>query len=777
MKGLNKFSILLLFSIYFVTSQFSLAQTDQWKGKWISLHSKPDSTNSWICYRKDFTLDKTPSKAVAKIAVDTKYWLWVNGKQIIFEGGLKRGPNPDDTYYDEADLTKFLRKGKNNISILTWFFGKDGFSHKNSGKAGLLFQCIDKDIEIISDGSWKVLTHPSFGTCGKPMPNYRLAESSLKYDARTDPGEWYSDNFDVSGWKNCVEIGIPPVKPWNNLQLRPIPQWKNYGLNNYRNKNKFPFIADGGVIVCELPANMQVTPYLSIEAEAGQVIDIRTDDFNGGGEPNVRAEYITKKGGQDFECYGWMNGHKILYTIPNGVKVLKLMYRQTGFNTEFAGSFKSNDEFLNNLWKKAQRTLYITMRDNYFDCPDRERALWWGDAVNEGGEAYYALSVSSHSLFRKGMYELINWQRQDSVIFSPVPAGNWKTELPSQMLASVGYAGFWNYYLNTGDVKPLKDLFEGIKKYLAKYKLKEDGTVVYRPGDWAWGDWGDNVDVMLLENEWYYYALRGAYEMAGAIGNKKDSIDFRGRADKFKAAFNKAFWNGTEYRHVEYKKLTDDRAQALAVVSGLAEKEKFEPVFKVLQSTEFASPYMEKYVLESLFIMGKVEYGIERMKKRFGPMVNNKEYTTLFEGWGIGKEGFGGGTYNHAWSGGGLTILSQYLCGIAPIEPGYKRISIIPHPGSVKQAEAVAATVKGKISSAFLNEQNRFVLTVSIPVNTRGVIGIPDRGVKAIKLGGIIIWENGKFIPDSRVEKSELTKEGYALFNVKPGSYRFEAVK
>ena len=40
-------------------------------------------------------------------------------------------------------------------------------------------------------------------------------------------------------------------------------------------------------------------------------------------------------------------------------------------------------------------------------------------------------------------------------------------------------------------------------------------------------------------------------------------------------------------------------------------------------------------------------------------MLSYKDYTTLFEGWGIGQEGFGGGTINHAWSGGPLTLLSQ----------------------------------------------------------------------------------------------------------------------
>lgn len=52
------------------------------------------------------------------------------------------------------------------------------------------------------------------------------------------------------------------------------------------------------------------------------------------------------------------------------------------------GSFACDDDFYNELWKRSARTLYITMRDNYMDCPDRERAQWWGDEVNELGEAF-----------------------------------------------------------------------------------------------------------------------------------------------------------------------------------------------------------------------------------------------------------------------------------------------------------------------------------------------------------------------------------------------------
>ena len=67
-------------------------------------------------------------------------------------------------------------------------------------------------------------------------------------------------------------------------------------------------------------------------------------------------------------------------------------------------------------------------------------------------------------------------------------------------------------------------------------------------------------------------------------------------------------------------------------MSGLADKEKYPALIKVLKQNEHASPYMEKYVIEALFRMGENYYGMERMKRRFAEMVNDSEHTTLYEG-------------------------------------------------------------------------------------------------------------------------------------------------
>lgn len=131
------------------------------------------------------------------------------------------------------------------------------------------------------------------------------------------------------------------------------------------------------MIIASLPYNAQVTPYIKLQASQGMKIDIRTDNYRGGSAPNVFAEYITKEGVQEFETYGWMNGHQVYYKIPKGVKVLDVRFRETGYDTAFRGSFSCSDTFYNTLWSKSLRTLYITMRDTYMDCPDRERSQWW----------------------------------------------------------------------------------------------------------------------------------------------------------------------------------------------------------------------------------------------------------------------------------------------------------------------------------------------------------------------------------------------------------------
>jgi len=736
----------LILAVLLCLPYFTQAQNVKWKAKWITSADCKNAPNTWLTYRKEISIEQKPLHAIANIAVDSKYWLWINNKLIVFEGGLKRGPNPNDTYYDRIDIAPNLKDGKNTIIALVCYFGKDGFSHKSSGKAGLLFDCQAPFLSILSDKTWECGIVKAYETAGDPPPNYRLSESDILYDARMDMEDPQSAANSHIIMSHAVELGLAGSSPWNNLVLRPIPFWKNSGIKSYSNIENSSSTTTDTLIGC-LPYDAQVTPFFKIDAPAGQKIIICTDNylFHNGGEANIRGEYITKNGVQQYENLGWLNGQKVYYIMPKGIKVLKLGYRETGYATELTGSFTSSDPFLNTFWEKAQRTLYLTMRDSYMDCPDRERAQWTGDATNESGETYYALSRSSDQLTKKWLHELVNWQKADSSIYAPVPSGSWTSELPDQSAASVGYYGLWNYYLNTGDKKTFADLYSGVKRYVDKWKLNDTGTIVMPKAGWIWGDWGDNRDILVIYNSWYYLAVKGLQKMAVELGKTGDATKYTDIMANFKVSYNQQFWNGSAYRDPVYKGETDDRAQALAVVSGLADKAKYAAILKVLQTEEHASPYMEKYVFEAMFKMGYEKEALKRFRNRFEKMVDNTQFSTLFEGWGIGKDGFGGGTVNHAWSGGGLTVLSQYLCGIAPIEPGYRLFHILPQPGDIHSASTELISIAGKITTGFINNTGKFVLTATVPAGTKVIMGLPGKNYRKIMLNGTVIWENGKY--------------------------------
>ena len=649
----------------------------------------PGAPGSWTIFSKSFTLKSADAPVFMQIAADSKYWLWVNGELNVFEGGIKRGPTPTDTYVDVFTSLKGLKPGRNKIDILLWYFGKDGFSHKSRPVAGIdVLLRIGKQ-EIMSDGSWKALKHPAYYVPLEEKPNFRLSESNIGYDG-VKHIEFWKPGFVTSSWPDAVVVN-PADAQWGKYVPRPIPQWKDSGLKPYTRVEQ-----KDSVWIAYLPYNAQVTPYLRVKSPRGKEIDIRTDNYNGGSEKNVYARYRTRNGVQSYESLGWMNGHQVIYTIPRDVKVLELAYRETGFNCELDGAFSCADTFYMSLWKKAQRTLYITMRDSYMDCPDRERAQWWGDVVNELGEAFYAMDANAHQLTRKGILELAHWQRADSTLYAPVPSGSWNKELPMQMLASVGYYGFWTYFMGTGDTATIKEVYPFVQRYMHKWTLNEEGLVVPRKGGWSWGDWGKNQDMELLFSLWYDIALDGYNRMSRLLSNTEEASWAARCSSKLRDSFHKKYWNGKYYISPEHKGEPDDRAQALAVVSGIAPAENYPLLRSFFKETYHASPYMEKYVLQALCQMGYSTDALDRMKLRYAAMVASP-LTTLWEGWDIGSRTYGGGTYNHAWSGGSLTILSQYIGGISTQEPRFKRFEVNPQLGSLRSLCVTVPTVFGVI--------------------------------------------------------------------------------
>ena len=714
-------------------------ESRQWKGQYITHEYHQSRPNTWMIWRKTAQIEKVPGSVKARIATDSKYWLYINGTLAVFEGGLKRGPEPGASYYDEVEIAPYLHEGDNTIAVLTWYFGLNGFSHVSSGTAGLLFEAEGDGVEILSDLTWQGKVYGAYGETGDPRPNYRISESNIRFDAREEIEGWYLPEFDG-------KLGsVMPIDVENSslgkLVKRPIPQWKDYGLQPYESQEW-----KGDTLVCKLPYNCQCTPYIKLKSDGeGKLVSIMTDVHTIDRQSHtVRCELITRSGEQAYENFGWFNGHEVWYIVPEGVEVEEVKYRETGYGCDFTEPFTCNDTFFSELWKRAQRTLYITMRDNYMDCPDRERGQWWGDAVNELGEAYYSLSPESAQLGFKALNEIFSWQKRSGVLYSPVPAGNWNKELPCQILATTGWYGIYTLCYYGDDFSMALKHYDRLRRYLHEvWQTDSDGLAILRHGGWFWGDWGEHKDQLLLQNTWYYLALKSERELALRFGKDKDVEEISQMMRKIEANYDKRFWTGSCYRSPEYDGETDDRGNALAVVSGLASKDKYPQLKKVLTTEYHASPYMEKYVLEALFAMDAADEGLDRMRKRYEVMVNYPGLTTLPENWidetrklepGEPMIHAFSGTYNHGWTGGPLTILSQKVCGVEPTSPGFKTFRVRPQMGYLKQAGCHVSSVCGEIAVNILRKgKSKLVVEVTVPEGTSAEVVFP--GGKTVVLG------------------------------------------
>lgn len=103
--------IILTTVIFFIKKNNKLIQSQEVQENLANyIWDNSTENNTWMCFRKTFHIDKNEIKDIgAQIAVDSKYWLYINGEMVIREGALKRGETPDSIYYDEVDLSRLFK--------------------------------------------------------------------------------------------------------------------------------------------------------------------------------------------------------------------------------------------------------------------------------------------------------------------------------------------------------------------------------------------------------------------------------------------------------------------------------------------------------------------------------------------------------------------------------------------------------------------------------------------------------------------------------------------
>lgn len=730
-----------------------------WTANWIWTESCAE--DSYVAFRKTFTLEQAVPTATAFISAADKYVLWVNGELVVLDGSLKRGPTPYDSYYDTVELTN-LKQGENTIALLVAFNGRSGDGSivpvlvdeegDEYTQAGLIFELDAGGTTICSDSSWKAARHTGYKnrvTAGADYPGYSqssmLAERNVYFDARDDLGDFMAEGYNDSEWEDATPVSKAGDLPFGDLYSAMIQPIRFQDIVDFSNSASYvgtPLTQDT-TLVLDLPGNIQFTPYFELEAPAGKKLTFYTDTYTDKQElPNFKDTYVTAEGTQRYENYPWRSGSKLIIEAEAGVTFTRLGYRASGFNGEQVGSFTSSDPGLDQLWQESLNTLAICMRDTYMDCPERERGPYMGDASNEIDAALYSYDQGGLDLTKKAILACVAWTRTDGAIPSRAPSVK-PQEIPNQSL--IFMTSVYHYWLHSGDRETAEAYCNAFLNYLRLVEM-ENGLPVYRDGSWTWDDWGDRIDTQLLQTGIYYYALNVTKSLADDLGITEGTEFLAERMDSMRENWRAVYYTEEGFKSPD-SKYVDDRANAMLALSGLVGEKDWPLITDVIMSTYQASPFIEKYVLEALCVMGRIDLALQRMRDRYAPMLND-EYDTLWET-------FDGetGTVNHGWTAAPLYILSKYAAGIRPTQAGFEAYEIAPG-NELDSFHCTVWTPKGEITAELETAAAEKTLTVTA-IDAAGTILVPEgMGTDLIVSGGdceidgnrISVAQAGKYV-------------------------------
>ena len=534
-------------------------------------------------------------------------------------------------------------------------------------------------------------------------------------------------------------------------------QMKDYGLKHYVRLSKaLPHMEDRSWrLVCKMPYNCQSQPWIRVKGRGGEQLQ-----FN---STNPLVQYLTptetctlSPGRHDYEAKNWVSGEGSVYTIPAGVTVEDVQYRETGFPTSVTGSFECSDPDFNTLWNRAARTAYLCMRDHFYDCPDRERVGFWGDGTPELDQCFYIFDSNSHRLCR----DLVRRKLEP-------------TFYPGQHLEFLGEYGLWFYYMQTGDLDSLRAVYPATKNFLLKtYAFGNKGT---------WFDWGKDIkDTSVIENCFEYIDLGTLEKIAKVTGHAADIPEIEARRAAIQASFNQKYWKGKWYQSSDVA-TPDDRANAMAVNAGLAEPEKWESIYRnVLSTTTYSSSFFDRWVVEALCKMGKQEKALARMSTRYRTMIQSP-ITTLWEHydrwWASWIDAFDeGSSLNHGWNPPAI-VLSKDIAGIQPTEPGWTQFEVMPGEAHLTSIKVVVPTVKGKIPVEIAKSGTEYRVTVTAPAGTTAIVGIPMGSfsrLDSISANGRLVWD-GQYARGPKGVKAVGIEDDYVKFSVPTGTWSFIA--
>ncbi len=359
------------------------------------------------------------------------------------------------------------------------------------------------------------------------------------------------------------------------------------------------------------------------------------------------------------------------------------------------GSFKCDDERINKIWEAGAYTVHLNMQDYLWDGIKRDRLVWIGDMHPE------VMTVNTvfgnHDVVRKSL----------DYVRDKTPASSWMNGICSYSLWWIIIQNhlYWYY----GDI----EYFSAQKAYLTELlrnviKNVDGNKENYKDGrfiDWPTNDNPDAIHAGLQALT--VRALEAGAEMAGWLSDYALRDECREVVSRLRTYVPDPKGN--------------KEAAALLAIEGMLDGKKAHDIIVRDGAKDFTS-FMGYYMLEALAKNGSYADAIDLISQYWGKMLDLGA-TTFWEDFNYedsknaaridefvpeGKFDIhaDGGAYCyvglrhsfcHGWASGPTAWLSQYILGVEPAEPGFRKVRIKPHLGNLKWVEGSFPTPYGVI--------------------------------------------------------------------------------
>lgn len=660
----------------------------------------------YVIFRRKFSCVKPPKSAVARIAAENTYSMFINGKNVIVDGGLPRESSPGNGYYDEIDIAKFLVKGDNVIGFSVLYKGTSGKNNIDCGAAGLLFECAE--LNLISDKEFKVFRNAAYYKTAENNPSGLYSALNEGYDATRESQLFgvFTSEFESNIFNDCFEFGSYGCEPFGTLELRPIPLYDFTAVIKVKKQEKNSVLNTDNYIV-NLGGAKRFKVFLEVFANGTEKIEVKSDRYSCQGAwgdesnfySNERIEYIAKNGAQEYESIVVLSGTSFTLSMPNTVKLLSVGYREVEYASNGVTKLICSDKRLDEFAVKAEDTIKMCMTSAFIDTPDRERSMWLGDFSLSAASAIASLDSSCIPLIKKTLTDILRFSTS-GILCSNV-MGCCPVEIPSQGLIFISsYGALTSYYNVTGDKTMLEDFYPLIVKYLMMWEMDDVGLITARSGNKRWYDYLYNADSEVLENALYYAALKNAKHIGDIISNSEYDEVLDRRIVCIEAVFGKAYYKESGYCSKEG--FFDERANAWAVLAGLASEERFEDIKKILANITTASPYMESFILEAQCKMGDYKGALKRFYARYTNMIESENPTLC--------ENFNGvGTLCQSYTAAPIAVLWRHFVGVKT-EGG--KVTISPNVIAIPELKFSVPAAKGIISGLYRVNGNKVEIVI-----------------------------------------------------------------